>query len=185
MAIGFKVLIIGAGLGGLTLAQSLARSGIAVEIFERDTSPWDRPQGYRLHLDADAINAAKEVLTPDLHAVFEATSHRTEPYTTILAQNLSLIKRLMTDDEHGQDVWPTHVGPPVHANVDRATLRQILLAGLDDRVHYGKTLERCESKEGGVVAYFTDGTTATGHVLVGADGIRSAVRQAYETPGGG
>jgi 2-polyprenyl-6-methoxyphenol hydroxylase-like FAD-dependent oxidoreductase len=177
MAIGFKVLIIGAGLGGLTLAQSLARSGIAVEIFERDTSPWDRPQGYRLHLDADAINAAKEVLTPELHAVFEATSHRTEPYTTILAQNLSLIKRLMTDDEHGQDVWPTHVGPPVHANVDRATLRQILLAGLDDRVHYGKTLERYESKEGGVVAYFTDGTTATGHVLVGADGIRSAVRQ--------
>jgi 2-polyprenyl-6-methoxyphenol hydroxylase-like FAD-dependent oxidoreductase len=109
--------------------------------------------------------------------VFEATSHRTEPYTTILAQNLSLIKRLMADDEHGQDVWPTHVGPPVHANVDRATLRQILLTGLDDRVHYGKTLERYESKEGGVVAYFSDGTTSAGHVLVGADGIRSAVRQ--------
>jgi 2-polyprenyl-6-methoxyphenol hydroxylase-like FAD-dependent oxidoreductase len=39
MAIGFKVLIIGAGLGGLTLAQSLVRSGITVEIFERDNSP--------------------------------------------------------------------------------------------------------------------------------------------------
>jgi 2-polyprenyl-6-methoxyphenol hydroxylase-like FAD-dependent oxidoreductase len=176
MTAGFKVLIIGAGLGGLTLAQSLVRSGITVEIFERDKSPWDRPQGYRLHLDADAINAAKEVLTPELHAVFEATSHRTEPYTTILAQDLSVIKRLMTDDERGQDVWPSHVGPPVHANVDRATLRQILLAGLDDRVHYGKALERYESRADSVVAYFTDGTTAAGHVLVGADGIRSAVR---------
>jgi len=40
-----KVLVIGAGLGGLTLAQSLQRSGIAVEIFERDKSPFDRPQG--------------------------------------------------------------------------------------------------------------------------------------------
>jgi 2-polyprenyl-6-methoxyphenol hydroxylase-like FAD-dependent oxidoreductase len=37
-----KVLIIGAGLGGLTLAQSLRGSGIDVEIFEGDKSPWDR-----------------------------------------------------------------------------------------------------------------------------------------------
>jgi hypothetical protein len=48
----FKVLIIGAGLGGLALAQSLSRAGVSVQIFERDHSPFDRPQGYRLHLDA-------------------------------------------------------------------------------------------------------------------------------------
>ena len=70
-----KVLIVGAGLGGLTLAQSLRGNGIDVELFERDASPWDRPQGYRLHLDGDAINAAREVLPPELRAVFEATSH--------------------------------------------------------------------------------------------------------------
>ena len=46
----FKVLIIGAGLGGLCLAQSLRQANIDFEVFERDSSPWERPQGYRLHL---------------------------------------------------------------------------------------------------------------------------------------
>jgi len=146
-----------------------------VQIFERDHGPFDRPQGYRLHLDADAISACKEVLTPELNALFEATAQWVEPYTTILGKDLSVIKRLLTEDDHG-DVWPIRSGPPVHANVDRATLRQILLAGLGDRLHYGKTLDHYESDAQGVTAYFSDGTIAQGQVLVGADGIRSAVR---------
>ena len=173
----FEVLIIGAGLGGLTLARSLRRAGIPFQIFERDQSPFDRPQGYRLHLDADAINALREVLSPDLHALFEATSQWTEPFTTILRTDLSVVKRLPTDDEHGDGVWPAREGPPVHANVDRATLRQILLARLEDAIHYGKELDRYESSADGVVAHFADGTSARGHILVGADGIRSAVRR--------
>lgn len=171
----FTVLIVGAGLGGLTLAQSLRRSGIAFEIIERDQGPFDRPQGYRLHLDADAINAAGEVLTPDLYALFEQTAQWTQPYTTILGRDLSVIKRMMTQDDLGHAAWPIDDGPPVHANVDRATLRQILLAGLD--VQYGKALDGYETAADGVTAAFADGTIARGSVLVGADGIRSAVRR--------
>jgi 2-polyprenyl-6-methoxyphenol hydroxylase-like FAD-dependent oxidoreductase len=172
----FNVIVIGAGLGGLSLAQSLRRTGIHVQIFERDHGPFDRPQGYRLHLDADAINACKEVLSPELNAVFEATAQWTEPYTTILKKDLSVVKRLLSEDDHG-DVWPAHEGAPVHANVDRATLRQILLAGLDDCLHYGKTLDRYTSDQTGVTAHFSDGTSVRGDLLVGADGIRSAVRR--------
>jgi 2-polyprenyl-6-methoxyphenol hydroxylase-like FAD-dependent oxidoreductase len=170
------VIIIGAGLGGLSLAQTLRRAGISAQIFERDDGPFDRPQGYRLHLDADAINASREVLTPELNAVFEATAQWTEPYTTILGKDLSVIKRLLTEDDHG-DVWPAREGALVHANVDRATLRQILLDDLDGELHYGKTLDHYESDDTGVTAHFADGTTVTGDVLVGADGIRSAVRR--------
>ncbi len=172
-----RVLIAGAGLGGLTLAQSLRSHGIDVAVFERDASPWDRPQGYRLHLDADALGAAREVLPADLHAVFDATAQYTEAFTTILGTDLSVIKRLPARDAHGEGVWPAHDGPAPHANVDRATLRQILLAGLEDAVCFGKTLSRYESCADGVTAYFTDGSQAHGHVLVGADGIRSAVRR--------
>jgi 2-polyprenyl-6-methoxyphenol hydroxylase-like FAD-dependent oxidoreductase len=171
-----KVLIVGAGLGGLTLAQSLRNSGIEVQIFERDKSPWDRPQGYRLHLDGDAINAAHEVLPPALRAVFDATSQPTKPFTTILKTDLSVVKQLPTDDDLGEGVWPHHEGEPVHFNVDRATLRQILLSGLEDAVKYGKKLVRYEQHENRVIAHFGDASTAEGHVLVGADGIRSAVR---------
>ena len=170
-----QVLIAGAGLGGLALAQSLRRAGIVVRVFERDSSPWDRPQGYRLHLDADAIGALDEVLPPQLHAVFEATAQRTEPYTTILDTDLSVIKRLPMHDDVG-DVWPARRGAAEHCNVDRATLRQIPLAGLDDAVEYDRKLVAHESRADGVVAHFEDGSTAAGSVLVGADGIRSIVR---------
>ena len=172
----FNVIVIGAGLGGLSLAQSLRRAGIHVKIFERDHGPFDRPQGYRLHLDADAINACNEALSPELNAVFAATAQWTKPYTTILKKDLSVVKRLLMEDDHG-DVWPAHEGAPVHANVDRATLRQILLAGLDDCLHYGKNLDRYTSDKTGVTAYFSDGTAVRGDLLVGADGIRSAVRR--------
>ena len=64
--------------------------------------------------------------------------------------------------------------------VDRLTLRRLLLAGLDDVVHFDKKFERYErSAEGEVTAFFSDGTSATGDVLVGADGAGSRVRQQY------
>ena len=169
------LLLAGGGLGGLVLAQSLRRAGIAVRLFERDSSPWDRPQGYRLHLDADAIGALGQVLPPPLYATFEATAQWTAPYTTILNTDLSVVKRLPTQDDVG-DVWPTRQGAAAHCNVDRATLRQILLAGLDDAIEYGKKLVQYETRPDRVIAHFEDGSTTEGTVLIGADGIRSVVR---------
>ena len=40
-----KILIIGAGLGGLALAQGLAKAGLDAAVFERDESPASKPQG--------------------------------------------------------------------------------------------------------------------------------------------
>lgn len=172
-----KVLIAGAGLGGLCLAQALRKAHIDVEVFERDSSPWDRPQGYRLHLEADALNALREVLPPELHRLFEATAMRTEPFTTILKTDLSVAKRIPTDDGQDAQYWPESVSDEkVHCNVDRGTLREIALLGLDDCCYFNKQLDSYKSTAEGVVAKFVDGTKATGDVLVGADGIRSLVR---------
>lgn len=66
---------------------------------------------------------------------------------------------------------------PVDAGfgVNRLTLREILLTGLD--VRFDKTFQRFDQcADGRVRAYFADGTTATGDLLVGADGTNSAVR---------
>ena len=173
-----KVLIIGAGLGGLCLAQSLRSSHIDFEVFERDLSPWDRPQGYRLHLEADALNALREALPSDLHRLFEATAMRTNPFTTLLKQDLSVLKRIPTDDGQDGQHWPQFVSKEkIHCNVDRATLREIVLLGIEDRCHFDKRLLHYESSPDGVTVTFADGTTATGDVLIAADGIRSVVRQ--------
>ncbi|MEU6807382.1 FAD-dependent monooxygenase, partial [Streptomyces neyagawaensis] len=62
--------------------------------------------------------------------------------------------------------------------VSRITLRRLLLAGLDDVVHFGKEFTRYKQNPNGTVtAVFADGTTATGDLLVGADGARSRVRR--------
>jgi 2-polyprenyl-6-methoxyphenol hydroxylase-like FAD-dependent oxidoreductase len=62
--------------------------------------------------------------------------------------------------------------------VNRLTLRELLLAGLEDTVRFGKAFTRFEQAGAGRVrAYFADGTSADGELLVGADGTNSAVRQ--------
>src|SRR5258706_14073159 len=47
---GFHVGIIGGGIGGLALAQGLKKAGIGVALYERDRTPTDRLQGYRVHI---------------------------------------------------------------------------------------------------------------------------------------
>lgn len=44
------VLILGGGLGGLTLAQSLRKKGLSYQIFERDSNPHARLQGWAIAL---------------------------------------------------------------------------------------------------------------------------------------
>ncbi len=120
-----KVLISGAGLGGLCLAHTLRRHDVDVDVFERDTSPWDRPQGYRLHIDSDGVDALYQSLTPDLYTLFDATSMKPLPFTTIVDTNLAIQRRLPSD-EHGSTHAQSSHGLPSHVNVNRATLRQIL-----------------------------------------------------------
>ena len=171
-----KIVVVGAGLGGLCLAQALRRRNIPVEVFERDETPWDRPQGYRLHLDGDGINALRQSLPPALFEIFDATSMKARPFTTIVDTALA-VQRRVPDNEHGGTQDPSLDGSSAHLNVDRATLRQILLAGLEDAVHFGKVFSHYKSDENGITAAFEDGTKITGDVLVGADGIRSKVRR--------
>jgi len=48
------VLIVGAGVGGLSLAQTLRKQGISFEIFERDTNPDARFQGWAIAMHSYA-----------------------------------------------------------------------------------------------------------------------------------
>jgi 2-polyprenyl-6-methoxyphenol hydroxylase-like FAD-dependent oxidoreductase len=44
----FHVIIVGGGLGGLTLAHGLKKNGISCAVYEKDVSRRDRLQGYRI-----------------------------------------------------------------------------------------------------------------------------------------
>lgn len=76
----------------------------------------------------------------------------------------------------------SHASDPVNGKypVSRIMLRQVLLSGLDDVIHFDKQFVRYErGADGTITAFFADGTTAIGDVLIGADGIGSKVRQQY------
>jgi 2-polyprenyl-6-methoxyphenol hydroxylase-like FAD-dependent oxidoreductase len=65
-------------------------------------------------------------------------------------------------------------------SVSRMTLRQVLLTGVEDVVHVDEVFSRFEQHpDGTVTAFFEDGTSATGDLLVAADGANSRVRRQY------
>ncbi|MDX2625614.1 FAD-dependent monooxygenase, partial [Streptomyces scabiei] len=75
-----------------------------------------------------------------------------------------------------------HIGPPndprrPHTAVNRRTLRQIMGLGLEDIVRYDSTVTGFETDGEKVRVLLDDGTSETGDVLVGADGINSVVRR--------
>jgi 2-polyprenyl-6-methoxyphenol hydroxylase-like FAD-dependent oxidoreductase len=164
------VIIIGAGTGGLCLAHGLKRAGISVAVYERDRTRTDGLQGYRVGLSPAGSAALHACLPPDLFDTFVATCARGPRWFNILTEHMDELLSIASEDD----------GDPVRSekSVSRMTLRQVLLTGLDDIVHFDKTLTMyIERPDGKVVAMFSDGTEAVGDVLVGADGTGSRVRQ--------
>ena len=49
------VLVIGGGIGGLTLAQGLKKAGVSFAVYERDRTRTDRVQGYRVYISRPAV----------------------------------------------------------------------------------------------------------------------------------
>lgn len=165
------VLIAGGGIGGLALAQGLRKAGVGVAVYERDPSPDFRPQGYRIHLDAAGHTSLAECLSEDLYELYVATSTRT-PKSQLAVFFDHQLNEIRVADARVGDCDPARAPTAVN----RLTLRQILLAGLDGVVHFGRELVSYQQDDNGVQAQFADGSAATGDVLVAADGITSVIR---------
>jgi salicylate hydroxylase len=171
------VVIIGGGIGGLTLAQGLKKSGVSAAVYERDRTRTDRVQGYRVHINPTGSLALHECLPAPLFEMFTRTCGRPAGGIRFVTEQMKVLLAL-----DGRDAPPRFRGEGVaqHRSVSRITLRRVLLCGLEDTVHFGRTFVRYEeSPLGRLVAYFEDGSTAEGDVLVAADGGGSRVRRQF------
>jgi 2-polyprenyl-6-methoxyphenol hydroxylase-like FAD-dependent oxidoreductase len=171
----FHVIVIGGGLGGLCLAQGLKKAGLSVAVYERDRTPSDRLQGYRIHIEPQGNVALAACLPADLFTRYRDTSgpggsgYRV---STEQLRELFFFPAPVTSND----------GDPatLDLSVSRITLRQILLTGLDGIVHFDKAFSRYEENpDGTITAHFEDGASARGDVLVAADGGKSRVRQQF------
>lgn len=171
------VVIVGGGIGGLCLAQGLRRAGVSVAVYERDRTATGREQGYRVHIDPNGSRALHACLPSALWDSFVATAG--DPGTAGFGFFTERLRPLVVVEDEIFRGGRTDPAEGHHA-VSRITLRQILLAGLEDVVHFDKEFIRYEPLAGGgLCARFADGGTAAGDVLVGADGGNSRVRGQY------
>ncbi|APD12550.1 FAD-dependent oxidoreductase [Pandoraea sputorum] len=193
--------IIGAGLGGLCLAQGLRRAGISFDVYERDPAPDARFQGYRLRIDANGLDALTECL-PDggIDRVREraAVARVGGRFVTPQLEDAKVVLPPSWHDAHTDSAVTDHrqrtttaaARPTPHApdipgdvSVHRQTLREILLDGILDRVHFGKSFSRTTTiADGRRVAHFDDGTHSLPGLVIAADGTQSRVRE-YLLPG--
>ncbi|MGW6832708.1 FAD-dependent oxidoreductase [Streptomyces sp. NPDC054949] len=163
------VTIIGAGLGGLTLARVLHVHGIPVTVYEADSSPTVRTQGGMLDIhDYNGQLALKAAgLMDEFHAI---VLHGRQALRVLDPDGTVMLDK--ADDGTG--------GRP---EVQRGALRQILLDSLPaDTVRWGHKAGSTRALGSGHhEVTFADGSTVVAGLLVGADGAWSRIRPLLTT----
>ncbi|NIG53082.1 FAD-dependent monooxygenase [Chitinophaga sp. Cy-1792] len=163
-----KAIIIGAGIGGLSTAIALQQKGIDYEIF--DAVPENRPVGAGIMLGGNAMTVYERL------GIGEAIRRQSMFPENIFIRNykgktLQHVSNVYIRQRYGQGAHMIH----------RAALHHELIVATRQPVQWGKKLVKIEQSADQVTAFFEDGTAASGDILIGADGIRSVVREQYIT----
>jgi salicylate hydroxylase len=161
------VLIVGAGIGGLTLANALqnADAKINVKVFERDRDVGSRPQGYAIGLNKKGgLRALRELgLAQEVAAV--STDYPGFRFQTDQGRELL-------------DIPPQPPTSPAYVvGVPRDKLRGFLLSHLDPKLVHWETRALGYRQVGAKVSVrFEGGEEQQGDVVVACDGARSVIR---------
>ncbi|MFJ7213453.1 FAD-dependent monooxygenase [Amycolatopsis sp. NPDC098790] len=160
-----KILVSGAGAAGLCAGIDLARAGHAVEIVERANHL--RVNGSPIDVRGDALETARRMGILD--AVLEHRITMTER-TTFVDRTGAAVARLVTQEINDG---------PDDVELPREDLMTILRQALPDQVdlRFEESIAALADDGSQVAVTFASGREATYDVVVGADGVHSAVRR--------
>ncbi|KAH0433893.1 FAD binding domain-containing protein [Colletotrichum camelliae] len=163
------VIIIGAGVSGLLLAQHLRKNAVPFRIFERDTDLTTRGVGWGLTLHW-SLPALRSLLPDDLVARLP------EAYVDRAAVARGEASAFPFFDLSTGELKGASPRAPesLRIRVTRERLRRLVATGID--IQWGKGFAGYEETEDSVVVSFEDGSTCAGRVLVACDGGASRVR---------
>jgi 2-polyprenyl-6-methoxyphenol hydroxylase-like FAD-dependent oxidoreductase len=158
-----RVLIVGGGIGGLALAGALGRRGIETHVVDNQPEWAVSPVGIVLQAPALRALRALGLLDAVVEQGFGMTAFRYHDATST---------------QRAESELPRLAGPeyPGTVGILRQRLHTVLLGAAEEsgaEVRLGTTVQSLDGPE----VELSDGTSARYDLLVGADGIRSRVRE--------
>ncbi|KAI4176179.1 MAG: hypothetical protein LQ343_001223 [Gyalolechia ehrenbergii] len=162
-----KVLIIGAGCTGLSLAHGLQKAGIPYVVYERDQQDAARRRDWNMGLHW-AAPALQSLVPQSLFSRIQTT--QVDPHTP----TKDVEKLRFINGQTGEIIGLAEIEK--FYRLRRSKIRALLLEGVN--VEWGKPITGISYSEDGetVTASFADGSQETGSILVGADGPHSGTR---------
>jgi FAD-dependent urate hydroxylase len=161
-----KVVIIGAGMGGMSAAIALRQIGIETAVYERVTE--NKPVGAAISVWSNGVKCLNylglQEETAQLGGIVETMSY-VDAHTGETMCRFSMQPLI---DEVGQRPYP----------IARAELQSMLMQayGMDD-INFGMKMISVTDGPEFATATFADGTTVTADVIIGADGASSITRE--------
>ena len=161
-----NVLIVGAGIGGLSAAIALRRAGVAVEIVE--ITPQAKVYHVGIVVQANCIRAMAQL------GIADAAVAAGFPYNGLrICNQQGQVKAELSGARLAGDDYPANLG------LTRPALHKVLLDAVAQNgatLRLGVTFSDIEQSEHKVSVRFTDGSSGDYDLVVGADGVYSKVR---------
>lgn len=161
-----KVIVIGAGMGGLCAAIALRNNGHDVTVYEKVTE--FRPAGAAISVWSNGVKCLNYLGLTEQAAALGGPMHRMAYIDGSTGETMCGFSLVPLVHQVGQTPYP----------MSRTALQAMLRREFgEDRIHLGQKLVGVEDDGAVVTAHFEGGGSDSGDLLVGADGAHSTVRE--------